>query len=52
MSELKECRCSKCKRLLAKVDGRAEIVCPRCSELNLIDVSRGESLDDHDHKSD
>lgn len=31
---LKEFRCSNCNRLLGKIDGRAEIVCPRCKTLN------------------
>lgn len=34
MSILKEFRCSKCNKLLGKIDGRAEIVCTRCKTLN------------------
>lgn len=40
---LQEFRCSKCNKLLGKIDGRAEIVCPRCRTFN---VSKGESHDD------
>ncbi|MBI5399249.1 Com family DNA-binding transcriptional regulator [Candidatus Saganbacteria bacterium] len=34
---MKEFRCQKCRRLLAKIDGtgtRVEIKCPRCKGLN------------------
>ncbi|OGC21430.1 hypothetical protein A2291_07930 [candidate division WOR-1 bacterium RIFOXYB2_FULL_42_35] len=33
---MKDFRCSKCNRLLAKIDGDAlvEIKCPRCKEMN------------------
>lgn len=33
---MKEFRCSKCNKLLGKIEGRAEIVCPRCKELNTL----------------
>lgn len=32
--KLKEVRCKKCKKLIAKVKGTAEIKCPRCKTLN------------------
>lgn len=35
---LKEFRCSKCNKLLGKIDGRAEIVCPRCKTVNYTEV--------------
>jgi hypothetical protein len=31
---MKEFRCQKCNKLLGKIDGTAEIVCPRCKEEN------------------
>ena len=33
---LLEFRCAKCGRLLGRIDGSAEIKCPRCGELNTI----------------
>ncbi len=39
---MKEFRCSKCNKLLGKIEGKAEIVCPRCKELN---VMKGEPHD-------
>lgn len=42
MKGLKDFRCSKCNKLLGKIDGRAEIVCTRCKSLN---VMKGESHD-------
>lgn len=30
-----ELRCKKCNRLLGKVSGSAEIVCPRCGGINI-----------------
>lgn len=34
LAELKEIRCKKCKKLLAKGKGTFEIKCPRCGTLN------------------
>jgi len=31
---MQEFRCSKCNKLLGKVDGKAEIKCPRCGTIN------------------
>lgn len=31
---MKEFRCVKCGKLLGKIDGNAEIKCPRCSTIN------------------
>lgn len=33
---MKEFRCSKCDKLLGKIEGKAEIVCPRCKKLNVM----------------
>lgn len=33
---LKDCRCIKCNRLLGKINGQAEIKCPKCGEINKI----------------
>ncbi|MBP1907091.1 phage FluMu protein Com [Paenibacillus turicensis] len=35
---LKEFRCSKCNKLLGKIEGRAEIVCTRCKVMNEFNV--------------
>lgn len=35
-----EFRCAKCGKLLGRVDGSAEIKCPRCGELNIIKKPR------------
>ncbi|MFU1798194.1 hypothetical protein ACM1RC_30360 [Paenibacillus azoreducens] len=35
---LQEFRCSKCNKLLGKIDGKAEIVCTRCKVLNAFNV--------------
>lgn len=32
--KLKEIRCKKCNKLLAKIKGKVEIKCTRCSTLN------------------
>ena len=32
--KLKEARCKKCGKLLAKLKGKAEIKCTRCNTLN------------------
>ena len=38
-----EMRCQKCNKLLGKVEGKAEIKCPRCSTINVReDVNRTE----------
>lgn len=37
---LKEFRCWQCKRLLGKIDGDAEIVCPRCGRINVLSKSK------------
>lgn len=34
MNPLKEFRCEKCNRLLAKIDGVIEIKCSKCGHLN------------------
>lgn len=33
---LKEVRCESCKRLLGKFSGHAEIKCPKCGKMNII----------------
>jgi len=33
---MKEIRCLKCNKLLGKVEGRAEIKCPRCKTLVVV----------------
>lgn len=35
---LQEFRCSKCNKLLGKIEGKAEIVCTRCKVLNAFNV--------------
>ncbi|MYX21962.1 Com family DNA-binding transcriptional regulator [Streptomyces sp. SID8380] len=35
---MQECRCSECNKLLAKLEGRAEIICTRCKVLNTFGV--------------
>lgn len=47
MSTLKDFRCSKCNKLLGKIDGKAEIVCPRCKVLNAFGVP-AEYVDIHE----
>ncbi len=37
---LLEFRCAKCGKLLGKIDGGAEIKCPRCKDLNIIKKPR------------
>lgn len=37
--KLSEHRCNKCNRLLGKFNGQAEIKCPKCGEINRIDVN-------------
>lgn len=39
--KLSEHRCRKCKRLLGKFNGQAEIKCPKCGEINRIVVNLG-----------
>lgn len=29
---MEECRCPKCGKLLGKIEGKAELWCPRCKE--------------------
>jgi phage FluMu protein Com len=36
----RDMRCGKCDRLLGKVAGNAEIVCPRCNSLNKYDFEK------------
>jgi len=36
-------RCSKCGKLLGKIKGRAEIKCPRCKKINVINTERQKS---------
>ena len=36
IEDLKTVRCRKCKKLLGKVKGKAEIKCNRCSAVNVI----------------
>lgn len=36
--KLYDARCFKCNKLLAKVNGEAEIVCPRCGGLNSVNT--------------
>lgn len=38
--KLSEYRCSKCNRLLGKINGQAEIKCPKCGKINRIGVKR------------
>ncbi|WP_430139029.1 Com family DNA-binding transcriptional regulator [Paenibacillus lautus] len=40
MEIMQECRCSKCNKLLGKVEGRAEIMCPRCKVLNAFNIPK------------
>ena len=35
---LTDARCSKCNRLLGKLNGQAEIKCPKCGKINRIGV--------------
>lgn len=37
---LQEFRCSKCNKLLGKIEGRAEIVCMRCRTKNYQELLR------------
>ena len=41
-SKLNEMRCVSCGKLLAKVDGNTEIVCPRCGAKNRYDAVTGD----------
>jgi len=43
---LTEMRCTNCNKLLAKIAGTAEIVCPRCKTMN-----KGETPDVHNEKA-
>lgn len=38
-----EFRCRKCGKLLGKIEGKAEIKCPRCKQLNNADTERQKS---------
>jgi len=31
---MKELRCTKCNKLLARYDGNVEVKCPRCKDMN------------------
>lgn len=35
---MQECRCRKCNKLLAKIEGKAEIICTRCNVFNEFNV--------------
>ncbi|RUT48610.1 hypothetical protein EJP82_01325 [Paenibacillus anaericanus] len=35
---MQECRCRKCNKLLAKIEGKAEIICTRCKVFNEFNV--------------
>lgn len=35
---MKEFRCEKCGKLLAKIEGKAEIKCPRCKTINTMNT--------------
>jgi len=37
---LLEFRCAKCGKLLGRIDGSAEIKCPRCRDLNIFKKPR------------
>jgi LSD1 subclass zinc finger protein len=37
---MKEIRCKNCGKLLGKIDGKAEIKCPRCKEINTVNAER------------
>jgi LSD1 subclass zinc finger protein len=37
---MKEIRCKKCGKLLGKIEGKAEIKCPRCKEINTVNAER------------
>jgi phage FluMu protein Com len=36
---MKDFRCAKCNKLLGKIEGRAIIKCPRCKEINMVELS-------------
>lgn len=37
---MKKIRCIKCGRLLLELEGKAEIVCPRCKTKNKLDTEK------------
>jgi len=39
---MKDFRCTNCNKLLGKIEGKAEIQCPRCKEINfgITDISQ------------
>ncbi|AST93002.1 zinc finger domain-containing protein [Sutcliffiella cohnii] len=37
---MREIRCKKCNRLLGKVEGIAEIKCPKCATVNIVKKDR------------
>ena len=41
-SQMRECRCCNCKRLLGKFCGKAEVKCPKCGVINRIEVKMRE----------
>lgn len=38
-------RCSQCNKLLGKIEGKAEIICPRCKTMN---IHKNEWFDEND----
>lgn len=41
-----ELRCWKCGKLLGFIEGKAEIKCPRCKEINRINTEHPKSADE------
>lgn len=35
---MKSIRCSKCNKLLLKLEGKAEVKCPKCKHINTFDT--------------
>jgi phage FluMu protein Com len=44
---LQEFRCSRCNKLLGKIEGKAEIVCTRCKTLNIKEAHEAHETNDH-----
>lgn len=38
-AQMKSIRCIKCNKLLLKLDGRAEVKCPKCKHINTFDTN-------------